>query len=209
MSVKALWSQNRHIFITAFSIFVVSLGIILFFTPGNGENYLQTDVLHSTGSDGHDVPATPEAEKAHVSTEVNYENLMTIKENPYFVLNKDGKITLASHEFAQMVGGNTNKLKGVFLFDLIAKEHRERVFSHYRDAFANKINVLQTGPFRIDFNGNKSVVFLSFISVPSSDEILIEVNDVTDDLHELDKKLQDTEEKDTDETRVIVKNPSI
>lgn len=209
MSVKVLWSQNKHIFITAFSIFVVSLGIILFFTPSEGTNYLQTDVLHTSSTETSESAGDQQPQASTTSADNDYEKLLTIKENPYFVLDKDGKIIFASGQFAKIAGEDSKSLKGVFLFDLIAKEHRENVFANYRDAFANKSNVLQTGPFRIEFNSSKSVVFMSFIAVPNSEEILIEVNDVTDDLQELDKKMQDVEQENTDETRVIVKQPSL
>ncbi len=203
MSAKTLWSQNKHIFISALSIFAVSLAVILFFTPGS-DDYLKTDVLHAGGGD-HGTDSGHAEETDHI----NYITLLDNKDYPYFVLDKDGKISFASDEFAKSLGVKAESLNGLFIFDLISQQHRERVFAHYRDSMSNKHNVSQTGPFRVEYKKVKNIMFMSFITVPDSEEVLIEVNDVTEDLQKIDKQeenspLEHTE--DSDETRVIVKN---
>lgn len=201
MSVKALWSQNKHIVITAVSIFIVSLATILFFTPSDSSNYLRTDVLHGE-SHGSEEEPEHEVEK----TGNKYVEILTEEDKPYFVLNKDGKIISTSVEFIKLMGEKEEKLKDAFIFDFIAKEHREQVFKHYREAFANRQEAHQTGPFRIEFNQQEKIVLFSFIPLEDgSEEILIEVNDVTDDLEKLNNQMEQQEEKD-DETRVIVRN---
>lgn len=191
MRIQKFVSQNKQVIIVAASIFVVSLASILLFSPqleNEKASFLQTSVLHPETEHKEEPSQGQQAkERKEGSHDVaTLTELLQDAENPYFTLDKDGKVKESSEAFAATLGRDYSATIGLFIFDFVEKDDQEKMFKDYRGALSEKKPQYKAGPYRITSLNEAKIVLLSFIPISENgEEILVELQDITEDLKNL------------------------
>ncbi len=179
-------SQNTKVYISALSIFVVSLSVILFFFEGyegSKGHHGKANVL-GAGHENH------EDLDEQVLTIQNYKNYLSGLDHAWLVTNSAGEIDHYSEDFLDLVGGDTDKVVGKLLFDYVNTRDLPDLFSETSEVILDGKEKTSIGPFRI--NGENEELLALLNAKPVLDEnqkvvkIIYEIKDLTEQIQEME-----------------------
>jgi len=183
-------SQNKKIAISAISIFLVSLSMMMFFL-GKG-SFLQSgeaNVLHSTGGSTSAHGAAAGGNEA-VAIEDSYRKDLKNIEDPIFVLTPAGKFTFTSDSFCKLVNKKCDTLTGKLFYNLINSKDLPALISSVSDVLAKKERVDSMGPYRMISGDHELIVMFNVVPVLGENKevksLAFSIKDLTAQVQNLD-----------------------
>ncbi len=217
-------SQNKKIFISALSIFIVSFTILLFFMESKGSdldfahgNVMQLSAeSHSTADQNHKIDTSHGAinAKMAIAKPLMYEDYLENTDDTWLVTDSTGVIKDGSETFFELLGVARGDAVEKLIYSFINSDDLPEMIQHNSKIIQDASEVRGIGPFRfaLDDENDLLVMFNAFPIQEDKEQkvnkILFSVKNITEVVDtmiedkvekeiekEFDKKLNEEKEK--------------